>query len=313
MISFALQNFVLSADAIPSTAKAVYMQLMARADEYRKCFPSVDTLAYYVGRSPRTVQRALKVLCEQGLIKKESRYRLNNSQTSNLYTLVEHKEIADTQQKEPPKSYVSKTAFTESQRASNEGCSFSDVIIEAQGEVPVAPIVEETVSEEKVQKENDTCVAPHMPSESAYPSTPINTTKVSQDSVTCQEQPVKKSYIMRKATIAMLFARYFIFTGIPYKEVYRMMTSPDLQASVFSSKTLSNTAKLVFIYLYAKTDENWQCVVNPTKLAQCFARSKRTIQRALAELYEKNMISTQDRYNLTGNRTSCIYTIRKID
>lgn len=179
--------------------------------------------------------------------------------------------------------------------------------------MPVAPIVEETVSEEKVQKENDTCVAPHMPSESAYPSTPINTTKVSQDSVTCQEQPVKKSYIMRKATIAMLFARYFIFTGIPYKEVYRIMTSPDLQTSVFSSKTLSNTAKLVFIYLCAKADETRQCVVNPTKLAQCFARSKRTIQRALAELYEQNMISTEDRYNLTGNRTSCIYTIRKID
>lgn len=306
MISFTLQNFVLSADAIPSTAKAVYMQLMAKADEYRKCFPSVDTLAYYVGRSPRTVQRSLKLLCEQGLIHKESRYRLNNSQTSNLYTLAEQSAVTGIVPKPLKKSFAAKTAFTARELPEAASCIPQGITVEAAADsIPNA--------RKNGQKKDGICEETHIPSRDTFPTQLESTFKISQPEVLCQGESMNKPLIPRKSTIALLFARYFVFTGIPFKEVYRMMTSPELQASVYSSTNLSNTAKLVFVYLCAKADEKQRCIVNPTKLARSFSRSKRTIQRALTELYMQNLITTEDRRNLSGSQSSCIYTIRRLD
>ncbi|MDK2934969.1 MAG: hypothetical protein PWP27_2779, partial [Clostridiales bacterium] len=58
------------------------------------CFPAIKTIASDCNMSKRTVQRALNDLLEVGMIKKESRYRENGGQSSNLYTICinEHDE-----------------------------------------------------------------------------------------------------------------------------------------------------------------------------------------------------------------------------
>lgn len=296
MVSFILQNLILSSDEIPSTAKAVYMQLMARADEYRKCFPSVNTIAYYVGRSPRTVQRALKLLCEQGLIHKESRYRGNNSQTSNLYTLKEHNQIRSIESKPQKKSFVPALSTYGVEHSAATSCITVESMLDNAVTLPIMD-----------KKSDGVCETTHTPPNSTFPIPLESTYKVPHKMAVYQEQSVNKQLILTNKKIALLFARYFIFTGISYKEVYRIMTSSEMQAAVYSNTSLNSTAKLVFVYMCAKADEQQQCIINPAKLALRFARSKRTIQRALAALYKQGLIAAEDR-----SKPSCIYTVKRI-
>jgi len=51
-------------------------------------FPAIPTIARETGLSERTVQRALKDLCEEMFVKKSPRYRENGGQSSNLYILL---------------------------------------------------------------------------------------------------------------------------------------------------------------------------------------------------------------------------------
>lgn len=72
---------------LPSRAKQIMFYLINRANAEGTCFPSNKTIANDCGISTRTVQRTMKVLLEKEFIKKDSRYREQGGQTSNLYTL----------------------------------------------------------------------------------------------------------------------------------------------------------------------------------------------------------------------------------
>jgi predicted transcriptional regulator len=76
------------ASSLPSRAKTVMFYLVNRSNKELTCFPAIPTIAKETGLSERTVQRALKELCEEGYIKKTSRYRENGGQSSNLYILI---------------------------------------------------------------------------------------------------------------------------------------------------------------------------------------------------------------------------------
>lgn len=75
------------ASNLPSRAKTVMFYLANRSNKELTCFPAIPTIAKETGMSERTVQRALKELCEEGYVEKSHRYRENGGQSSNLYKL----------------------------------------------------------------------------------------------------------------------------------------------------------------------------------------------------------------------------------
>ena len=74
-------------------AKAVYMYLKDHADSEGKCWPGIRTIATELGISRSTVKRALNDLCKAEIISKEHRWRENGSLSSNLYRLLERKNL----------------------------------------------------------------------------------------------------------------------------------------------------------------------------------------------------------------------------
>lgn len=91
------------------------------------------------------------------------------------------------------------------------------------------------------------------------------------------------------------------------------MSSQELQAAIYADAKLNSTAKLVFVYLCAKADEQRRCVVSPARLARNFSRSKRTIQRAIATLRAQNLITDESGDNAADNQMCKIYTIRRLN
>lgn len=80
-------NRVYSAN-LPSRAKTIMFYLVNRSNKELTCFPAIPRIAKETGMSERTVQRALKELCEEGYLEKIQRYRENGGQSSNLYLLL---------------------------------------------------------------------------------------------------------------------------------------------------------------------------------------------------------------------------------
>lgn len=74
---------------LSTRARIVFMYLSYRSNKENTCFPSIKTIARECGMAVSTVKRALGDLDYSGYIKKDPRYRDDNGQTSNLYTLVE--------------------------------------------------------------------------------------------------------------------------------------------------------------------------------------------------------------------------------
>jgi len=76
------------ASGLPGRAKTVMFYLVNRSSRELTCFPAIPTIARETGLSERTVQRALKELCEEGYISKRLRFRKNGGQSSNCYVLI---------------------------------------------------------------------------------------------------------------------------------------------------------------------------------------------------------------------------------
>lgn len=68
-------------------AISVYMYLCDRADKNGSCWPGIKTIAKDLNICRSTVKRALHDLEQRGYLVKQSRYRPNGSNTSNLYTV----------------------------------------------------------------------------------------------------------------------------------------------------------------------------------------------------------------------------------
>ena len=78
----------LTESKISDNAFRVYSTLCRYADKHSgECYPSIKSIGQRCHKSPSTVKRALKKLEDHGAIKVESRY-IDNSQTSNLYTVI---------------------------------------------------------------------------------------------------------------------------------------------------------------------------------------------------------------------------------
>jgi len=73
---------------LKSRALSVLIYLIDRSNQDLTCFPSIPTMAKQLHISVSTVKRALHELIEERYVEKEARFRDNNGQSSNLYTLL---------------------------------------------------------------------------------------------------------------------------------------------------------------------------------------------------------------------------------
>jgi hypothetical protein len=80
-------NWVWQLD-LPSFLKLVLLKLADHANEHGICHPSIAALARSCSVSERTIQRAIRDLCDRGLIQIECRHRPDGSQRSNQYRLA---------------------------------------------------------------------------------------------------------------------------------------------------------------------------------------------------------------------------------
>ncbi len=118
-------------------ATLVMNYLINRSNAEMTCFPAIKTIANDCNISTRTVQRALKDHLESELIKKDSRYRINGGQSSNLYTLCIIEEI----EKEQPSSGQRKNTVDSSyleKQLEIDNITFEDYYEEIVEEAPIA-------------------------------------------------------------------------------------------------------------------------------------------------------------------------------
>lgn len=73
---------------LKSRALSVLIYLIDRSNQELTCFPAISTMARQLHISVSTVKRALRELIAEGYIERDSRYRDNRGQSSNLYTLL---------------------------------------------------------------------------------------------------------------------------------------------------------------------------------------------------------------------------------
>ncbi|MFK4017264.1 helix-turn-helix domain-containing protein [Cobetia marina] len=72
---------------VNATPRLTLLLLADFANEQGICWPTVSRLANEVGCTPRTVQRAMEVLVEQGMLKVVPRKVETGRQVSNFYLL----------------------------------------------------------------------------------------------------------------------------------------------------------------------------------------------------------------------------------
>lgn len=73
---------------LKNRALQVLLYLIDRSNKEGTCFPAIPTIARELHIGVSTVKRILGELIEAGFIVKESRFRENRGQSSNLYTII---------------------------------------------------------------------------------------------------------------------------------------------------------------------------------------------------------------------------------
>ena len=80
--------------------------------------------------------------------------------------------------------------------------------------------------------------------------------------------------------------------------------------SVYSKK-LPHRAISVYMYLKERADKKNQCYPAMRTIAEELNLSRRTIQRAVADLEKARFITTEQRFRNKGGKSSLMYTILK--
>jgi len=98
----------LQADLSKSAFKVYSFLSMGANNKTRSCFHSKGTIAKQCSISASTVVRAIRELCEKGLLETQRRFRESGKQTSNRYTLIDNPQLkmgsttSDKDEKEVP-------------------------------------------------------------------------------------------------------------------------------------------------------------------------------------------------------------------
>lgn len=157
------------ASSLPSRAKTVMFYLVNRSNKELTCFPAIPTIARETGLSERTVQRALKELCEEGYVEKSPRYRENGGQSSNLYILLieDNKKVDEYNNQKIIDKHVRKEGGTVTKsekvnmQVNNENLDILDEIASQQGMCVINfHIMKNAFSDSECHRVGDICVPP---------------------------------------------------------------------------------------------------------------------------------------------------------
>lgn len=76
-------------------------------------------------------------------------------------------------------------------------------------------------------------------------------------------------------------------------------------------EALPHRAITVYMYLKERADKNNQCFPAMSTIAEELNLSRRTVQRAVADLINAGYLKTEQRWRAKGGRSSLLYTILK--
>ncbi len=78
---------------------------------------------------------------------------------------------------------------------------------------------------------------------------------------------------------------------------------------VYADGRLTHRARAVYLYLHGRADAEGKCWPGVKRIAADLRLSRRTAQRALADLERCGYIRRDERYRDNGSRTSNLYTV----
>lgn len=79
---------------------------------------------------------------------------------------------------------------------------------------------------------------------------------------------------------------------------------------IYADTELSHRARTVYMYLRDRADAEGKCWPGVKRIASDLHLSRRTAQRALADLEQAGYIRRDERFRENGSRTSNLYTIQ---
>ena len=80
--------------------------------------------------------------------------------------------------------------------------------------------------------------------------------------------------------------------------------------TIYADEELGHRARAVYMYLRDRADAEGKCWPGVKRIASDLHLSRRTAQRALADLEQAGYIRRDERFRENGSRTSNLYTIQ---
>ena len=80
--------------------------------------------------------------------------------------------------------------------------------------------------------------------------------------------------------------------------------------NIYADEELSHRARAVYMYLCDRSGSEGKCWPGVKRIASDLHLSRRTAQRALADLEQAGYIKRDERFRENGSRTSNLYTVK---
>lgn len=80
--------------------------------------------------------------------------------------------------------------------------------------------------------------------------------------------------------------------------------------STIYSMDLPHRAKAVYMYLKDRTDSNGTCYPSMGTIARELQLSRRTVERAVADLVQAGLVEKEQRWRENGGRSSLLYRVK---
>lgn len=82
--------------------------------------------------------------------------------------------------------------------------------------------------------------------------------------------------------------------------------------SAIYSEDLPHRAKAVYMYLKDRCNQNNQCYPAIGTIAKELRLSRRTVERAIADLVQAGLLMKEQRWRENGGRSSLLYTLKQV-
>lgn len=78
------------------------------------------------------------------------------------------------------------------------------------------------------------------------------------------------------------------------------------------SEDLPHRAKAVYMYLKDRSNKDGQCYPAIGTIARELQLSRRTVERAIADLLQAGLLEKEQRWRENGGKSSLLYTIKQV-